>query len=88
MVFFELIAFGLVPGLGFLAGWLFRRFLWAGFLGVALWVVLTVCVFAFDVHGRETPPAFYAYVYLFSLLAWLAGAQIGAKLRRPRPTAR
>jgi len=86
VIFLELIVFGLVPG--FLAGLLLRRFLLAGLLGVGLWVVFTACLFAFDVRGRETGPAFTAYLFLFSLAGWLAGAQLGAMVRRPRPRAR
>ena len=81
-MFLELLATGFVPGLA--AGLVFGRFLFAAGFGCALWIGLTAGVVAFDVHGNETPPAFYAMMLLFMLIAWLAGAQIGARTRQIR----
>jgi len=82
VVFLELMAIGFVPG--FAAGLLLRRSLFAALGGVAAWIVLTVVLFAIDVHDNETGPAFAAFIYLFILLGWLAGAPIGARLTQPR----
>jgi hypothetical protein len=82
VVFPELVAIGFVAG--FAAGLLLRRFLFSALPGVAAWIVLTIVLIALDVHDRESGPAFAAYAYFFSLIGWLAGAQIGAHLRQPR----
>ena len=72
MVFLVRLAIGLVPG--FAAGLLLKRFLFAGLLGVALWIGLTAWLIT-DGGSQEKSPA--AVAYLFILIAWLAGAQMG-----------